>query len=122
MPEESLNSNHARRLSITCRHIDKQLADMETALTVAMAEQQHISDLFVDRHKAFLASVLPGAKKEFEQVILSLPYGLGPRYRRRIMKEAQEIAKRYVLPWLRPEQDEAERQYRQVLPRFVGMG
>jgi hypothetical protein len=39
-----------------------------------------------------------------------------------MMKGAQEIAKRYVLPWLRPEQEEAERQYRQVSPRFVGMG
>jgi predicted GTPase len=87
-----------------------------------MAEQQHISDLFVDRHKAFLARVLPGAKEELEQVISSLPYGLGPHYRRRLMKEAQEIAKRYVLPWLRPEQEEAEQQYRRVSPRFVEMG
>jgi hypothetical protein len=87
-----------------------------------MAEQQHISDLFVDRHKAFLASVLPGAKEDLEQAISSLPYGLGPRYRRRLMKEAQEIAKRYVVPWLRPEQEEAEQQYRRVSPRFVEMG
>ena len=87
-----------------------------------MAEQQHISDLFVDRHKAFLARVLPGAKEDLEQAISSLPYAFGPRYRRRLMKEAQEIAKRYVLPWLRPEQEEAEQQYRRVSPRFVEMG
>jgi len=87
-----------------------------------MAEQQHISDLFVDRHKTFLARALPGAKAEFEQVISSLPYGLGPRYRRRLMKQAQEIAKRYVIPWLRPEQVEAEQQYRRVSPRFVEIG
>ena len=87
-----------------------------------MAEQQHISDLFVDRHNAFLARVLPGAKEELEQAISSLPYALGPRYRRRLMKQAQEIAKRYVLPWLRPEQEEAEQQYRQVSPRFVALG
>jgi hypothetical protein len=35
MPEESLNSNHARRLSVTCRHIDKLLGDMESALRVS---------------------------------------------------------------------------------------
>ena len=87
-----------------------------------MAEQQHISDLFVDRHKAFLARVMPGAKEELEQAISTLPYALGPRYRRRLMKQAQEIAKRYVLPWLRPEQEEAEQQYRRVSPRFVGLG
>jgi len=39
MPEESLNSNHARRLSVTCRHIDKLLADMEDALSVAQSKQ-----------------------------------------------------------------------------------
>ena len=87
-----------------------------------MAEQHHISDLFVDRHKVFLARVLPGAKEELEQAISTLPYALGPRYRRRLMKQAQEIAKRYVLPWLRPEQEEAEQQYRRVSPRFVELG
>lgn len=76
----------------------------------------------MDRHKAFLARVLPEAKEELEQVISSLPYGLGPHYRRRLMKEAQEIAKGYVIPWLRPEQEEAEQQYRRVSPRFVEMG
>jgi len=39
-----------------------------------------------------------------------------------MMKEAQEIARRYVLPWLKPEQEEAERQYRRVSQRFVEMG
>jgi len=87
-----------------------------------MAEQQHLSDLFVDRHRAFLASVLPRANEEFQRAILSIPQGLGPGYRRRMMKEAQEIAKRHVLPWLKPEQEEAERQYRGVSRRFVEMG
>jgi hypothetical protein len=35
MPDESLNSNHARRLSVTCRHIDKLLADLEAALSLS---------------------------------------------------------------------------------------
>jgi|ERR1700691_3436985 hypothetical protein len=39
MSEESLNSNHARRLSVTCRYIDKLLADMEGALSVAQSKQ-----------------------------------------------------------------------------------
>jgi hypothetical protein len=37
MPEESvnsLNSNHERRLSVTCRYVDKLLADMESILSV----------------------------------------------------------------------------------------
>ncbi|MGA8270230.1 MAG: hypothetical protein WB919_01650 [Candidatus Sulfotelmatobacter sp.] len=51
MQEESpssLNANHERRLSVTCRHIDKLLADMESALDVStskVAFPQHLADL-----------------------------------------------------------------------------
>jgi len=51
MPEgsaNSLNSNHERRLSVTCRYIDKLLADMESILNVSssrLAFPQYISDL-----------------------------------------------------------------------------
>jgi hypothetical protein len=48
MPEESLNSNHVRRLSVACRHIDKLLADMEDALSVADSRQafpEYLSDV-----------------------------------------------------------------------------
>jgi hypothetical protein len=41
MPEESansLNSNQERRLSVTCRYIDKLLADMESALNVSASK------------------------------------------------------------------------------------
>jgi len=39
MAGESFNSNQARRLSVTCRYIDKLLADMENALSVASSTQ-----------------------------------------------------------------------------------
>ena len=51
MPEDasnSLNANHERRLSVTCRHIDKLLSDMEGALNAAaskVAFPQYVSDL-----------------------------------------------------------------------------
>jgi len=106
-------------MKITIAEAERSMRELKFLF---MAEQQHISDMFVDRHKAFLARVLPGAKEELEQVISSVPYGLGPNYRRRLMKEAQGIAKRYVIPWLRPEQEEAEQQYRRVSPRFVEIG
>ncbi len=44
----SLNSNHERRLSVTCRHIDKLLAEMESALNVStskLAFPQYAPDL-----------------------------------------------------------------------------
>jgi polyhydroxyalkanoate synthesis regulator phasin len=87
-----------------------------------MAEQQHLSDILVDRHNAFLALVSPQANQEFERALQSIPHGMGPSYRRRLMREAQEVARRHVLPWLRSEQAEAEKEYREVARRFVQMG
>jgi GTPase Era involved in 16S rRNA processing len=112
---------------------ERRIATMKTTLAEAerwmrelgylfMGEQQRISDLFVDRHKAFIATALPQASEEFDQAIAPLRHGAGPAYRRRAMKLAQEIAKARVLPWLKPEQEEGERQYRQVSVRFVEMG
>jgi GTP-binding protein EngB required for normal cell division len=73
MPEESLNSNHARCLSVTCRHIDKLLADMENALSVASSKRafsEYLSDItpaqrrviedYIARIRAQLARVLDG--------------------------------------------------------------
>ena len=87
-----------------------------------IGEQQRLSDLFGDRHKAFFASALPKAQEEFEELLPRLPRGFGPSYRRRAMRKAQEIARLRVAPWLKPEQEEAEKQYRFVALRFVEMG
>ena len=87
-----------------------------------IAEQHHLSDTLVHRHKAFLASLSPQACREFEQALQSVPRGMGPSYRRRVMHEAQEVARQHVLPWLQTEQAEGEREYRDVARRFVQMG
>ncbi|MFZ0419909.1 MAG: dynamin family protein [Candidatus Sulfotelmatobacter sp.] len=80
MPEESansLNSNHERRLSVTCRHIDKLLADMETMLNVSSsrlafpqyaldlnAAQRRVIEDFISRIRAQLIRVLDGQNIE----------------------------------------------------------
>jgi GTP-binding protein EngB required for normal cell division len=87
-----------------------------------MAEQHYLSDIFVGRRKAFLSSVLPRANQEFQGALESVSRGMGPSYRRRVMHEAQKIARRHVLPWLLTEQDGAEKEYRRVTGRFVQMG
>jgi hypothetical protein len=86
-----------------------------------MAEQRHLSDLFVGRHKEFLGSVLPEANEEFERALRSAPRGMGPSYRRAILCEAQRIAGRRLQPWLETEQEEGEKEYRRVASRFVQM-
>jgi GTP-binding protein EngB required for normal cell division len=85
------------------------------------AEQQHLSDMFVDRHKAFLEDALPQASGEFDIALKSIAHGLGPLYRRSTFQEAQGVARRYIVPWLKPEQEEAEKEYRRVALRFVEM-
>jgi hypothetical protein len=84
-----------------------------------MAEQHHLSDTLAHRHQAFLSSLLPQVSQEFEQALQSVPRGMGPSYRRRVMREAQDVARRHVLPWLQIEQVEAEKEYREVAHRFV---
>jgi len=87
-----------------------------------MAEQQHLSDLFVTRHQTFFRSVLLEASGELDEAIQSAPQGTGPSYRRVLMSKAQEIARRHVLPWLETEQQDAEKEYRRVASRFVQLG
>jgi hypothetical protein len=68
MPEESLSSNHARRLSVMCRHIDKLLADMENALSVS------------DSKRAFpeyLSDVTPAQRRAIEDYIARMRVQLG---------------------------------------------
>jgi GTP-binding protein EngB required for normal cell division len=84
MPEESLNSNHARRLSVTCRHIDKLLADMENALSVTSTKrafpeylpditpaQRRVVEDYIARIRAQLARVLDG--QDIERPEPSIP-------------------------------------------------
>jgi len=76
MPEHSansLNSNHARRLSVTCRHIDKLLAEMENALSISTSKlafpqyapdvgpaQRRVIEDYISRIRAQLVRVLDG--------------------------------------------------------------
>jgi GTP-binding protein EngB required for normal cell division len=103
----------------------QMIADAERSMRdlgyLFTAEQQHLSDVFVDRHKAFLADALPQASREFDVALKSIAHGLGPLYRRRAFHEAQEVARRYIVPWLKPEQEEAEKEYRRVALRFAEM-
>ncbi len=72
-PANSLNSNHARRLSVTCRHIDKLLAEMESALSISTSKlafpqyapdvgpaQRRVIEDYISRIRAQLVRVLDG--------------------------------------------------------------
>ncbi len=113
------------RIALMKQTIGDAERSMRELAYLFVAEQQHISDMFVDRHKTFLARVLPQAHQEFDVSLQSIAGSiagwLGPSYRRRTFHEAQEVACRHVMPWLKPEQEKAEKEYRRVASRFVEM-
>jgi Dynamin family len=111
-----------RRIELMKETINEAERSMRELEFLFMAEQHRISDLFGDRHKQFFGSAWIESEMEFNNDLLSTPHGFGPHYRRRVMHIAQEISRCKVMPWLKPEQEEGERQYRAVATRFVEMG
>ncbi len=112
----------ARRIALMKETIGEAERSMRELGFLFMAEQHRVSDLFVERRQRFFRSAWAESEAEFGRELPSLPLGLGPHYRRRLMRLAQEISRRKVMPWLKPEQEEGERQYRAVAARFVEMG
>jgi predicted GTPase len=111
-----------RRIGLMKETINEAVRSMRELNFLFMAEQQRISDLFVERHKRFFRSAWMDSEAEFDKTLPSVPRGFGPHYRRRAMHLAQEIARRKIIPWLKPEHEEGERQYRATALRFVQMG
>jgi len=111
-----------RRIALMKETINEAERSMRELNFLFMAEQHRISDLFGNRHKQFFHSAWNESQAEFGTELASVPLGLGPHYRRRVMHLAQEISRRKVTPWIKPEQEEGERQYRAVALRFVEMG
>ena len=111
-----------RRIEIMKETINEAERSMRELDYLFMAVLHRISDLFGDRHKQFFATAWMESETEFGEELPSVPLGFGPHYRRRVMHLVQEISRRRVMPWLKPEQEEGERQYRAVALRFVEMG
>jgi hypothetical protein len=111
-----------RRIELMKATVNEAERSMSELDYLFMAELHRISDLFCERHKRFFTSAWMKSETEFGEELPSVPLGFGPHYRRRVMHLAQEISRRKVTPWLKPEQEEGERQYRAVALRFVEMG
>ena len=111
-----------RRIELMKETINEAERSVRELNFLFMAEQQRISDLLVERHRLFFRSAWTESEKEFDEELRSVHLGFGPHYRRRLMHLAQEISRRKVMPWLKHEQVEGERQYRAVALRFVEMG
>jgi hypothetical protein len=111
-----------RRIALMKETINEAARSVRELDYLFMAELHRISDLFGERHKRFFQSAWTESETEFGKELPSVPLGFGPNYRRRVMHLAQEISRSKVMPWLKPEQEEGERQYRAAALRFVEMG
>jgi len=111
-----------RRIELMKETISESERSMRELDYLFMAELHRISDLFGDRHRRFFGSAWTDSDADFGKELPFVPLGFGPHYRRRVMQMAQEISRSKVVPWLKPEQEEGERQYRTVALRFVEMG
>jgi len=106
-------------LSRTLTDAERSIGDLSYLL---MAEQRRLSESFGDRRKAFLRTVLPTVTNEFRDRVRALPRQFGPSCRRTSMALAQEIARKYLLPWLAQEQTHAEDAFRRAARRFIDIG
>ncbi len=111
-----------RRIAVMKETVAEAERSMRELNFLFMAEQQQLSDMLVERHKSFVAFAQPKANQQYEEMLQSMRRTFGPSYRRQIMKSAQEIVRHQVVPWLKPEQEEAEKGYRRAALRFVDMG
>jgi Dynamin family len=108
-----------RGLRQTISEAERSLRDVRYLF---MAEEHHLSDMFLEQRRQFLAQALPKVNAEFAQELQALPRHSGPKFRRDAMRVAQVISQRHVQPWLQTEQTAAEAAYRKVAARFVDIG
>jgi PII-like signaling protein len=115
--EESERRVGAMRTTIA--DAERQMMDLGYLF---IAEQHRLSRTFADRRKEFLEGVRAKGHDELDDLLRTIHTHKGPRLRRRFMRAVQDIARKYVMPWLGEEEAFAEQAYRVVAQRFVEMG
>ncbi len=107
------------RLRETISDAERSLRDVNYLF---MAEEHHLSDMFLTQRKQFLASTMSKVNAEFDEGLRALPRHYGPQFRRTAFRAAQQVSERNLRPWLETEQATAEQEYRRVASRFVNIG
>ena len=102
------------------------IADAERSMTslayLFIAEQHRLSRVFADRRTEFLKAVGDKAGQELSDALRTIATRNGLRLRRLMMGAAQEIARRYLMPWLASEEAFAEQAFGKAAQRFVEIG
>ncbi len=97
---------------------DRSLADLSSLFN---GEQHRLSRYFEERRKSFLHRIRPVARSELANALEGINLGHGPKLRREVLRLAQEITRRHVMPWLESEQAEAEAAYAKAAQRFIDL-
>ena len=113
------SESRIQRLRQTNSEAERSLRDVTYLF---MAEEHHLSDMFLVQRKEFLAAAMPRVNEEFERELTALPRHYGPKFRRDAFRIARDVSKRHVRPWLQTEEAAAEREYRKAASRFVNIG
>lgn len=111
-----------RRISKLRETISEAERSLRDVSYLFLAEEHHLSDMFLAQRKQFLATAGPTVSAELEKGLKSLPRHYGPKFRRDSFRLAQVVAERHIRPWLEAEQAAAEQEYRKVDARFVSIG
>jgi GTP-binding protein EngB required for normal cell division len=98
---------------------ERAIADIASLLA---AEEQRLGREVELRRAAFLGDVQPRARAELAVAIAGHRSRWGPSLRRALMRLAQDVARRRLLPWLTQEQSAAAETYRQAMARFIDVG
>ncbi|HYA89401.1 MAG TPA: dynamin family protein [archaeon] len=84
------------------------------------AVQQQLSAELAARREEFLKAQAPSAEKDLDERLTHVRIRRnGARYRREVMRAAQDVAFERIVPWLEREARDAEDSYRRATNRFI---
>ena len=109
------------RLAALRERVEMAKSSLRDLAPLLTAEQQKMANIFAERRTAFMAATLPLAREELQQQIARIEFSSGPKYRRDLMRLAQDSARRAVLPWLEKEQTNAADLYSKTMARFTAL-
>ena len=83
------------------------------------AEREQLERILTTEREGFLRRAFPDAERALDVLLAGDRASWGPRLRRNAMDHAAAVARQHVVPWLAQQQEEAEKQYREIGNRFV---
>jgi hypothetical protein len=111
----------ARRLEHLRRTATAAEGQLQRLAHLFAAEEAVLGRTFEEHRAAFLTGALPDAARELAAEVERLPRVRGPVLRRQALDTARAVAQRWIEPWLRTQEPEAEVLYREAGSRLVAL-